>query len=294
VLRERVIGMPEVAAAPPVIVVPCYNEAQRLEPTRFVRLVDDGGIHLVFVDDGSTDVTPKLLTDLCGKSSCIDMVTLARNSGKAEAVRQGLLRGIEAGAAVVGYYDADMATPPRELLRLVSVLESDPSLACVMGARVMHLGSRIERSRVRHYLGRVYATLASWALDLPVYDTQCGAKVFRVNETLRAALVQPFRTRLSFDVDLLNRLLTGVSGAPALDESQIVEVPLHAWRHVRGSTLRIGDALAAFADLYVIGRENRRRRRQHDDDRRSRPDRWVSRPGLGDPDEGAARRETRA
>ena len=56
------------------------------------------------------------------------------------------------------------------------------------------LGSSIERNALRHYLGRAYATLASMALGITVYDTQCGAKVFRVNDTFVAALAEPFRS----------------------------------------------------------------------------------------------------
>ena len=46
------------------------------------------------------------------------MLRLPRNVGKAEAIRQGLLRGIDAGAPILAYYDADLATPPERAATL--------------------------------------------------------------------------------------------------------------------------------------------------------------------------------
>ena len=111
--------------------------------------------------------------------------------------------------AFVGYTDADLATPPSELLRLAQYLDESAGVDMVMGARIAFLGARIDRSPLRHYLGRFFATGASFALKKPVYDTQCGAKVFRVDERLKAACGEPFRSGWAFDVELLARLLTG-------------------------------------------------------------------------------------
>ena len=99
------------------------------------------------------------------------------------------------------------------------------------------LGADIERPTVRHYGGRVFGTAASLALRMTVYDTQCGAKVFRVSDTLRAALATPFQSRWAFDVELLDRLRWSSDGSTALHPDQFLEVPLQSWRHVEGSKL---------------------------------------------------------
>src|ERR1041384_6274866 len=64
----------------------------------------------------------------------------------------------------------------------------------------------------RHYLGRIFATAVSLALHSPVYDTQCGAKLFRPGAPLRDALSAPFRSRWIFDVELLARLDRRIPG----------------------------------------------------------------------------------
>src|SRR5690606_38221872 len=97
-------------------------------------------------------------------------------------------------------------------------------------------GRAIERHAWRHYLGRVFATAASLALRLRVYDTQCGAKLFRASDRLAELFRDPFRARWIFDVELIARLIrqrrgTALPGA----ESVIYEFPLLEWRDVPGS-----------------------------------------------------------
>jgi glycosyltransferase involved in cell wall biosynthesis len=246
------------APAGAVVVVPCFNEARRIDERAFLDIAATGQVRLLFVDDGSTDGTGQILTRMEEASEAVDVFTLASNTGKAEAVRRGLLVAVRGGADVVGYYDADLATPPEELLRLVNELRARPELSGVLASRVARLGSSIERNAARHYIGRAYATIASMALGITVYDTQCGAKVFRVNETLVAALAEPFRSSWAFDVELLHRLLRGSANAPALSVNSLVELPLTAWRDVTGSKMRLGPALAALFDLVPIARRRTR------------------------------------
>lgn len=224
------------------LVIPCFDEAARLDRASVRALLADARVHVLLVDDGSRDGTLALLRTIEGEEARVRVLALARNVGKAEAVRAGLLAGIAEGAAIVGYLDADFATPAIEMLRVVDTLHADASVSVVLGSRVALLGRRIERHAARHYLGRVFATAASAFLGVAVYDTQCGAKAFRVDDVLRASLALPFVSRWVFDVELLDRLLRGGTTA-------IVEVPLRAWRDVAGSKLAPSAALRAAADL---------------------------------------------
>jgi dolichyl-phosphate beta-glucosyltransferase len=236
------------------LAIPCFNEAKRLPRDSVRALLADADLQLILVDDGSTDGTRALLDELAAQApDRIEVLALARNSGKAEAVRQGLLAAIDR-ADVIGYADADFAAPADEVLRLAAAIR-DSGADAVLGSRVAVLGANIQRSPVRHYLGRVFATGASLALDRPVYDTQCGAKFLRVSASLRAALAAPFRSRWAFDVELLGRLW-------AVDpDHRIVEVPLRRWVDVSGSKVRPAAMLRAGVELLWIARDLRRHRR---------------------------------
>lgn len=231
------------------VVVPCFNEAARLDVDRLLGLGRLAGAVIVAVDDGSADGTGDLLAAASRREPALVVVSLPVNHGKGEAVRTGMRAAMARGATIVGYYDADHSTPESEMARLVAVLTERPELAVVLGARVGLLGHDIDRSLWRHYLGRLYATASSAVLGLPVYDTQCGAKVFRDSAPLRAALQRPFTSRWSFDVELLGRLRRG--GTPA---DAFLEVPLQAWTDVHGSKLGPASALTAAFDLARVAR----------------------------------------
>ena len=241
-----------------VLVIPCFNEATRLDEDAFFALpCARQDIDLLFVNDGSSDGTEELLQGLARRDpSRIGVLSLSSNSGKAEAVRQGLRRALADGADIVGYADADLATPVDELCRLVDILRSG-NASVVLAARVALLGRHIERKASRHYLGRVFATTASLILALPVYDTQCGAKVFRRSAALEDALALPFLSRWVFDVELLGRML---SGANRLTSDQIMEEPLRTWRDIAGSKLGAVQMARTLVDLNLIRRDLRRRR----------------------------------
>lgn len=234
------------------IVVPCHDEVARLQPEALVALAATVGATVLAVDDGSTDGTGRMLAELATRSDAVTVLTLPTNVGKGESVRHGLRRALADGAELVGYYDADGATPAVEMARLVDVLRERPEVSVVLGARVGLLGHDIVRSRTRHYLGRVFATASSLVLGLGVYDTQCGAKALRAGPALDAALAVPFRSRWAFDVELLDRLGRGAPRGTGLPLEAFVEVPLRAWRDVAGSKLGPGAAFTAATDLARI------------------------------------------
>lgn len=234
----------------PMIVVPCYNEASRLDLEAFEELLDV--FDLLFVDDGSSDATGEMLHGAADGHERIHAMSLPKNCGKAEAVRQGVVRAFAQGAPVVGYLDADLATPAGEMVRMHRKLE-DSGAVVVLGSRVKMLGRKIERNEYRHWLGRLFATGASMVLRLPVYDTQCGAKLFRSVPTVHSGFSEPFSASWAFDVELLGRLLVPLDGSAGLSNSDFLEVPLHNWMDVAGSKLTRRAMLRALRDLAVIG-----------------------------------------
>ena len=233
------------------IVVPCYNEAERFDAEAFARAVGElEDVSFMLVDDGSSDATLEVLETLAKRHpERVRVLALETNSGKAEAVRQGMLRAFESGAAMAGYWDADLATPLGAVRDFVAVLDASPTVDVVLGSRVAILGHEIDRRRARHYAGRVFATFASMTLGLPVYDTQCGAKLFRCNDATAALFVDPFGSRWVFDVELLARYLAG-GGEP----QGIRELPLRRWTDVEGSKVRPADFFGALIELSRIRR----------------------------------------
>jgi glycosyltransferase involved in cell wall biosynthesis len=243
-----------------IVVIPCYNEAARLDVTAFRDFARrESGIRFLFVNDGSTDETQSVLEELTvGAGDAFEVLSLHTNRGKAEAVRQGVLEACRRGADFIGYWDADLATPLPVITSFVELLQKRPDLTAALGSRVRLLGRRIDRSAKRHFAGRLFATSASLALRLPVYDTQCGAKLFRASPEVRHAFETPFRNRWIFDIEILGRLDRSARAAGSAVVESIVEVPLVEWRDVKGSKVGFVEGLSAFASLLPVWWECRR------------------------------------
>jgi dolichyl-phosphate beta-glucosyltransferase len=238
-----------------IVVVPCFNEAKRLDPQAFGNFLErTPDVTLLFVDDGSTDDTPLVLEQLRQQNSRqVSTMRLSSNVGKAETARQGIHAALERRPSMVGYWDADLATPLDAISRFREVLRARPEFMLVMGSRVALMGRHIRRSAVRHFTGRVFATAASLIVDLPVYDTQCGAKLFRVTPATSALFNEPFHSRWFFDVEILARIVVATQrGGGAMARNIIYEYPLEEWNDVPGSRLRIMDYLSAGVDLAAI------------------------------------------
>ncbi len=240
-----------------MIVVPCYNEGLRLPKEQYREFAKRANDYkFLFVDDGSQDNTYDILDSLCREHpNQFEILKLERNSGKAEAVRHGFLRAMRSEAKFLAYWDADLATPLDALPLFLDVFKERPGTEIVFGSRIKLLGHDIRRNELRHYLGRVFATCASLVLNLGVYDTQCGAKMFRKTETLGEMFKDPFRSKWIFDVELIARFinLKKKAGHSSID-STIYELPLLAWYDVAGSKLKPTDFLKALGELVQIYR----------------------------------------
>jgi glycosyltransferase involved in cell wall biosynthesis len=248
------------------IVVPCFDEAHRLPVARFEAFAAEApDVDFLLVNDGSTDATLDLLRGLRDRDpEHFDVLDLQPNRGKAEAVRAGMNAAIGRGVAYAGYLDADLATPLAEIPNLVHVLDTDPRCEIVFGARVQLLGLHIERRKVRHYLGRVVATIASETLGLPVYDTQCGAKLFRIGEPTRILFRDPFLSHWVFDIEIIARRMqmerSAAGEALPRTADVITELPLQEWIDIPGSKVRPFDFLRAIWEIWRIHRRYLSRR----------------------------------
>lgn len=239
------------------LVVPCHNEAARLDPEAFLHfLATHPGVRLVMVDDGSVDATGNILERMRGTApEAVTTLRLTPRRGKAEAVRAGILAGLAQRATLVGFFDADLSTPLGAVDDFLAVLRDRPTIEFVLGSRVMLMGRDVRRKATRHYFGRVFATAVSVALDLPVYDTQCGAKILRANPATASLFAEPFRSPWIFDVELIARYLQlPVGPGEPRRRDRLYELVVPAWHDMPGSKLRWYDFARAAVDLGYIWR----------------------------------------
>ncbi len=245
-------GEPTRNEATVTLVVPCYNEARRLDLEAFAGYASaNPDVAFLFVDDGSTDGTSSVIAKLLDRNPAqFQLKRLPANGGKAAAVRAGILDALEQPTGIVGYWDADLAAPLEELDGMRQILAERPGVHIVTGARVNLLGRSVRRNLIRHWIGRVFATVATAVLRLPMYDTQCGAKILRVQSWTADIFAQPFQTSWVFDVEMLARVVSepivSIAGDP---RSIICEYPLSTWFDTQGSKLRVRNAFGAVFDL---------------------------------------------
>lgn len=234
------------------IVIPCYNEANRLNFDAFRSfLAINSNYFLCFVNDGSKDDTLFQLQRMRkGFERQMSILNCEVNGGKAEAVRQGVLQMYNTKSVdYIGFLDADLSVSLEEFTDLVQTLHSDATLKIVSGSRVKRMGAVINRNLKRHLIGRSIATLISLMLGLPFYDTQCGAKVF-CKELVPVAFRQPFQSAWLFDVELFMRMKKyyGLQAVMNL----IFEYPLRRWVHVEDSKIGASDLVKIPLQLIKI------------------------------------------
>ena len=238
------------------IVVPCFDEEHRLDVAAFQSCRE---ADFCFVNDCSRDGTLGVLQSLAATDpSRFRVINLEKNRGKAEAVRAGIADALSRNINYVGFWDADLATPLSELPRFIELLDTRPEIHLVMGARVRLLGRSISRRPGRHYFGRAGATLSSSSLGIAVYDTQCGAKLFRASDMMRDIFSTAFLSRWIFDVEIIARLIQRMGRDAAA--GAIYELPLVVWRDVTGSKVKSRDYFRGLRDLWRIHRAYNSRR----------------------------------
>ncbi len=246
------------------IVVPCYNESKRIHADSFLAALDkEPNLSFLFVNDGSTDDTLSVLYGIREKNrERVDVLSLEANCGKAEAVRRGMLKLTDGPFDNVGYWDADLATPLEAIGEFCSILDAT-DVTVVIGSRIRLMGRNVERNPLRHYVGRIFATCASLLIEMVVYDTQCGAKIFKNSAPLRKVFGKPFRVNWTFDVEMLARFPLVMGCPPSRACSQWYEYPLKEWRDVKGSKVRLKDFVIGgleFCTLFILLRTPARKR----------------------------------
>jgi len=235
---------------PVALAVPCYNERARIQVGRFEAAAREQDLRILFVDDGSLDGTGDLIEREIAGKPCLDLLRLPANSGKAAAVRLGMLTMEEKWpeAEWLGFWDADLSSPLDEVRRMLRFHEMEGGgYDAIWASRVMRAGSTVHRRFSRHLFGRLFATVCGSVLGVVAYDTQCGAKLFRKNVVPRI-FADEFISRWIFDVEIYCRL----------GHDRILEYPVKEWRDMPGSKVRIWAESGRIArDILAISRKYR-------------------------------------
>lgn len=116
------------------IVVPCYNEEQNIPLIleRFGEMIERDDIEVILVDNGSTDNSAQVLTELLPKYFFARTVKVEINQGYGYGILQGLK---ECKGEYIGWTHADMQTDPADIMKALAIIEKENGLVFVKGNR---------------------------------------------------------------------------------------------------------------------------------------------------------------
>ncbi len=186
-----------------LILIPAYNEERRIEPVlrdyaQFFEKNYSGKFRLFVVLNGCTDNTLGVVQKVAAECPEVRALEFRSPIGKGGALIEGLR--LASLVDLIGYTDADGATPPHAFLDLVKHMGGAD---CVIGSRWIH-GAIIHRSQTgkRQFASRVFHLIVQLLFWMGIRDTQCGAKVMKrevvdkIHDHLQIA-------DMAFDINLL-------------------------------------------------------------------------------------------
>ncbi len=168
------------------VVVPCKNEEEVLpEFYKRIRKVKDSSLDakvyagILFIDDGSTDQTLRVIKELAAADDSIHYISFSRNFGKEAAIYAGLEN---ADGDYVAIMDADLQDPPEMLIKMLDVLESGEA-DLVGSRRVTRRGEPV----IRSFFAGLFYKLMNRISETEVVD---GARDFQMmdQKVVRAIL----------------------------------------------------------------------------------------------------------
>ena len=213
------------------IVFPAFNEERRLKTT-FKELIKfkkkfKSKLEIIFVDDGSSDLTHKLINTFKKKSSknCkIISIRIKKNMGKGYALKLGIEKSSKTWILTT---DVDLSVPLTQIIKLNNkkFLRNKNIL---FGSRNLK-NSKVNTRIHRYALGKIFNFLIKLILDISIKDTQCGFKLY---EKKIAKILFKELKDYSFTHDLEIVILAKKKGI------NIHEFPV-TWNHKKGSKLNI-------------------------------------------------------
>lgn len=237
---------------PLTVVIPAYNEAERIENTletvfRTLSVFSDR-FEIIVVDDGSDDDTRMRVRHAQSVNPHIRCVCSKQNQGKGNALKLGVLNAEREG--YIAFLDADLDLHPKHIPAFYRVMQSQKA-DVVIGSK-MHPESKLEYPESRRRISFCYFCVLKVLFGLNVHDTQTGVKLFRANK-IKEVMPYILVKRYAYDIEvlaLLNR-----------NRARIVEAPIElcfqrgtAWSRIRlKDVFQTGwDTLAVFYRLHIL------------------------------------------
>jgi len=227
-----------------LLLIPAYNEQDRIEPVlrdyaRYFQEHYHGKFQLVVVLNGCTDDTLGVVRRVGADYPAVSALEFPEAIGKGGALIEGLK--LAPLADLIGYVDADGATPPHAFHELVKHIGG---VDCVVGSRwlpgaVLH----VEQSGQRRFASRAFHLVVQCLFWMNIHDTQCGAKVMRreavekVHSSLRIA-------DMAFDINLLYSLKRA--------GYRTLEVPTEWTDKIGSKVTLVGTSLVMFLSVVRI------------------------------------------
>lgn len=258
------------------IVVPCYNEGKRFNLDYWNCIIENTpNIDWLFVDDGSTDNTIKVISDLLPRPN-INLLKLNLNKGKSEAIRLGMLwfysnmenSDFENNPLAIGFIDCDGAFELSDILKFVQICKAKfssesqtPNFQAIISSRVKLSGREIIRDSLRHYIGRIVVTFICRSWESAPYDTQSGFKLFFSSPKLFTVLNEPFKTSWFFDIEIIIRIRS-----IGIENFEVWEEPLNSWKEIGQSKIKVLKYFSVLREIFEIRKivnKNNMQERKH-------------------------------
>jgi dolichyl-phosphate beta-glucosyltransferase len=233
------------------IIIPLYNEEKRLLKSltkieKFILQNKKNNIEVIFVSDGSTDLTNKIIEQFIKKNKKnlkSFLVKYKNNVGKGYAIKKGILKSKKSWLLIC---DADMSVSPNQFSIWYKNKKIIDKKQAYFGSR-RHQKSNVKSSIIRRILGLLFIIFIRVLFNIKLKDSQCGFKVFHKNYALKVfKKISSFR--FAFDIELIILLKKS--------KIKIIELPLK-WVHQNGSKLNLlYDMPKMIYDIFIIRFKN--------------------------------------
>ena len=209
------------------VVIPIFNEEKRLIKSLIIikKFIKNKKIEIIFVNDGSTDLSQKIIEKFIKSNDKTTIINLKKNIGKGGALKAGIKRAKNQWILTL---DIDLSVPIKEILLWQKKKYIDNENFIYFGSRSNN-ESKVRSKIYRNIFGKILSILINLLLNIKISDTQCGFKLYKYN-VAKKLFSKVTRTGYEHDIELT--LL-------ARDNNiAIKELPV-TWTHKNGSKVNL-------------------------------------------------------